>query len=124
MCVPSCEISVAELAAAIVRDPPRPIRDTKPDVPRALATIVERCMEKNPADRYASAAALRDALVAALVDPNEAPKTIVMTHAPAFSDQRPAVSKGARPARAQRLVIAAAVCVAVAMVGLAVLLTR
>lgn len=34
--------------------PPR-IQDLKPDVPEALARIVERCLEKDPANRYQSA---------------------------------------------------------------------
>ncbi|HEY8076597.1 MAG TPA: serine/threonine-protein kinase [Labilithrix sp.] len=123
--LPFGDVSVAELAAAIVRDPPRPIRDTKPDVPGALAAIVERCMQKNPRDRYANASALRDALVAALVDPNEAPKTILMTHPPATAFPRRATpSRHENPARSHRLAIAAAVCVAILIVGVAVIATR
>ena len=34
--------------------PPRPIRSINPSVPMALADAVERCLEKDPADRFAS----------------------------------------------------------------------
>jgi serine/threonine-protein kinase len=42
-------------AQRIRRDPPKPLRERAPDVPRALERIVMRCVEKLPADRFASA---------------------------------------------------------------------
>jgi eukaryotic-like serine/threonine-protein kinase len=39
-----------------------PLSDFNPTVPAEFSRIVERLMEKNPADRYKSAAAVRDAL--------------------------------------------------------------
>jgi serine/threonine protein kinase len=42
--------------------PPDPIHDYRPDVPDALAAIIEKMMMKNPADRYQSAAEVADAL--------------------------------------------------------------
>jgi hypothetical protein len=42
-------------AQRIRRDPPKPLRERAPDVPRALAQIVMRCVEKLPADRFSSA---------------------------------------------------------------------
>ncbi len=41
---------------------PAPLRSVRPDVPEALAQIVERCLAKQPQDRWQSAIELRDAL--------------------------------------------------------------
>ncbi|HEY7370300.1 MAG TPA: bifunctional serine/threonine-protein kinase/formylglycine-generating enzyme family protein, partial [Thermoanaerobaculia bacterium] len=41
---------------AILRDVPQPIRSLRPDVPEALARVLERCLEKKPENRYPSAA--------------------------------------------------------------------
>jgi serine/threonine-protein kinase len=51
-----------EIVAAVLRDDPPPLREARPDVPARLAAIVMRCLEKSPADRFASA----DELLAAL----------------------------------------------------------
>ena len=49
----------ALLRAADERREARPrLRDDFPEVPSALATVIERCLEPEPADRYASAAEL------------------------------------------------------------------
>jgi serine/threonine-protein kinase len=45
---------------------PEPIRELDPSLPAAVASIVERCMAKDPAQRYQSALELKDALEAAL----------------------------------------------------------
>jgi len=39
---------------AILNSPPRPILETKPDLPFALQNIVEKTLEKEPAERYQS----------------------------------------------------------------------
>lgn len=41
---------------------PVPVRQLRPDVPRDLETICLKCLEKDPARRYATAAGLRDDL--------------------------------------------------------------
>jgi TolB-like protein/Tfp pilus assembly protein PilF/predicted Ser/Thr protein kinase len=56
-----------ELFSSILRDPPAPLPAA---VPHALAPIIERCLEKDPARRYRSAADVRDALEA--IDPGAA----------------------------------------------------
>jgi serine/threonine-protein kinase len=44
------------LIQAILEQAPPPLHELRPDVPPALVRIVERCLAKNPADRYGSAA--------------------------------------------------------------------
>ncbi len=62
------------LASAILRDTPRPLVDRRKDLPEGLARIIERCLEKDAADRFASA---RDVLHAL---------SIVRTAPPASAD--------------------------------------
>ena len=47
-----------------VTERPRPIADLRPDVPRSLRETVERAMLKAPEDRWPTAAAMREALLA------------------------------------------------------------
>ena len=47
---------------ALVHDQPTPLQDARPDVPEALAQIVDRCLEKDRARRYPSAVELLDDL--------------------------------------------------------------
>src|SRR5262245_18880420 len=44
--------------AAIIADEPRPISEVNPKVPTMLRWIIERCLAKDPNDRYASSANL------------------------------------------------------------------
>ncbi|HEX5819355.1 MAG TPA: serine/threonine-protein kinase, partial [Gemmatimonadales bacterium] len=46
--------------------PAPPVREAAPDVPAALARVIDRCLAKTPAERYATGEALADALTAAL----------------------------------------------------------
>jgi eukaryotic-like serine/threonine-protein kinase len=48
----------AVLLHAIRHDEPAPLREARPDVPEALAEIVERCLRKAPDGRYAHAGEL------------------------------------------------------------------
>ena len=48
-----------------MRNDPTPLRDVAPDVPLELSTVVMRALEREPANRYASAEALRSDLAAA-----------------------------------------------------------
>ena len=53
--------TIPELFSAILRDPPAPLPAA---VPAGLATIVERCLQKEPAERYQRASEVRAALEA------------------------------------------------------------
>lgn len=50
------------LIRQIVHDPPAPIRTVAPDLPAGVVAIVERCLAKDPAGRYANAGEVGDAL--------------------------------------------------------------
>jgi len=68
---------------------PRPIRVWRPEVPAALAAIVQRMMAKNPAARFQTPAELIDALTAFLYsgDPDEPAR--VSGTVPAVAAERP-----------------------------------
>jgi eukaryotic-like serine/threonine-protein kinase len=46
--------STVETLSSIVRDDVAPIRDLEPSTPTPVAWIIERCLQKDPNDRYAS----------------------------------------------------------------------
>jgi serine/threonine protein kinase/tetratricopeptide (TPR) repeat protein len=46
--------TVVETLAAIMRDEPEPVQRLSPSIPPPLSWIIERCLAKDPADRYAS----------------------------------------------------------------------
>jgi predicted ATPase/serine/threonine protein kinase len=46
--------SKAETLAAILRDDPEPVASLIPQVPSPLCWVIERCLTKNPKERYAS----------------------------------------------------------------------
>ncbi len=52
----------AQLISSILRDPPEPVTDLRPDLPRHLGRIVRRCLEKDPERRYQSALDVRNEL--------------------------------------------------------------
>lgn len=55
--------SVAATLLMVTTDPPEPIPDLVRGVPKELVEIVERCLNKDPTERFESAAELCDALM-------------------------------------------------------------
>lgn len=56
--------SVAATYRAVLMDPISDVREKRPDVPEALAQIVERALRRDPAARFGSAREMADALAA------------------------------------------------------------
>jgi serine/threonine protein kinase len=54
--------TITDLAIKIVQDPFPPLESLRPDLPPDLATVVQRCLEKEPASRFADAGELASAL--------------------------------------------------------------
>jgi Tol biopolymer transport system component/predicted Ser/Thr protein kinase len=50
------------IISSIIKDTPRPITDSKPGLPADLSRIVRRCLAKDPARRYQTAADLKNEL--------------------------------------------------------------
>jgi serine/threonine-protein kinase len=51
-----------QLCGMILQDPPRPLRDLRPDLPDALQAVIFRCLEKSRERRFANVADLAAAL--------------------------------------------------------------
>lgn len=47
--------TVAEVMASLLRDPPTPLAAARSDAPESLVTTIERCLAKEPAERYQTA---------------------------------------------------------------------
>jgi len=93
---PFAEETAAETMTAILRDDPTPLARLDASLPPALVSVVERCLEKDPEERFHSAHDLALALEAALgrrVGP------VAMTPSPADRPPR----TGGRGRRAIRL---------------------
>ncbi len=60
--LPFVATSTPAMLLAHVGEAPAPIWSSRPDVPRVLVEILEKCLAKKPADRFGSAMTLRDAL--------------------------------------------------------------
>ena len=89
--------SEVSILSAILRDTPQPISELKPELPRELSRIVQRCLQKDPAARFADAGELAGVLAA-----------MVAAATPAAAPNRPAVRRRALAAVAAGVVLAAA----------------
>ncbi len=54
--------TVMETVVEVLERDPQPPRELRPEIPKALETICLKCLEKDPRDRYSSAAALASEL--------------------------------------------------------------
>ncbi len=54
--VPFDAETLAHLCAVVISDPPRPIRELRPEVPLGIEAIILRCLEKDPARRFQNVA--------------------------------------------------------------------
>lgn len=87
------------LVEVILTKDPHPIREIRPEVPAALAFVVDRCMKKKPDDRFASVTELRTALSLSLVAIDIPPDdgTVKMSNAPV----RPPPVRASKPPATQ-----------------------
>jgi len=53
--------SMLAILGQILTKPPRPVRERRPSVPDDLVLVIERCLQREPADRYASVEELAQA---------------------------------------------------------------
>src|SRR5262245_29677387 len=96
--------------AAIIADEPRPISEVNPKVPTMLRWIIERCLAKDPNDRYASTADLHKDLA-----------TLQGRYAEITSDDNRPVVVAPPSSRRRTLTIGAAIVAAVVIAALTVL---
>lgn len=54
--------SAVSVLSSILKDAPPGLAELRPDLPRSLAALVQRCLEKDPDRRFSSAAEVRDEL--------------------------------------------------------------
>jgi serine/threonine protein kinase len=81
--------SMPELCLKVTLEPPHPLRVRRPEIPPALEGVIMRCLEKDPARRYANAAEL--ALALAPFAPPEASGAVERAQLIATGVQPPAV---------------------------------
>ncbi|MGH2537267.1 MAG: protein kinase domain-containing protein [Candidatus Promineifilaceae bacterium] len=87
--------SLAEAAAAHARGVlPRPLREARPDLPPALASVVMKALAKDPAGRYASGQDMAEALrsAAKALDADQTQIDVLEPTAKTPAEERPAVA--------------------------------
>jgi serine/threonine protein kinase/tetratricopeptide (TPR) repeat protein len=76
------------LMSSILKDSPPPVTELRPELPGRLGNVVGRCLEKHPAERFSTARAVHEALVAIhsewdgskrapVMDPHETPTRVL-----------------------------------------------
>jgi tetratricopeptide (TPR) repeat protein len=102
--------------SSILKDTPRPVSELREDVPRPLARMIQRALEKRPEDRYQSASDLRRDLedLKRDLDTGE----LLMATTTGRRKLAAAAAAGQRRRWARPVALAAAALVAVAALGL------
>ncbi len=122
--VPFDGTSAIMIAARHLNEPPRPLREVRPDVPASLDAVTMKALEKDPADRYQTAEEFALALddlssqeTVPLAVPVAAADTVPMPE-PEPEPERPPASRGRMAAFAALLVVLAVAGFALARWGL------
>jgi serine/threonine protein kinase len=111
--------TVSAALASVVADAPASMRGLRPEVPRELEAVVLRCLDKSPAERFATVAELAAALAPFGTDDGRS--AVVRLVRDRSTDGRAAVGGAARRARWPWLVAAGIALLAVPAAALAVL---
>ncbi len=88
--------SNATVIHAIRHDPPRPLTALRPDTPAAVTAVIEQCIEKDPARRFASMTDLERALAAVSHHTDGAAAAIVTVQSDAYRAEPPSRIPGMR----------------------------
>ena len=94
------ETAAAVLVAHVTRPAP-PLRSIAPQVPAALAAVIDRCLAKEPASRFDSGEALSDALGKALEGLGATPADSSGAHRQVSEDQAAAIWRRAAQLQAE-----------------------
>jgi serine/threonine-protein kinase len=81
--------NLASLASKITSDPPRPLRDFHPTLSESLFDVVDRCLEKEPAERFESVVALARALADAAEIPQRGERISRVARAATVRGEQP-----------------------------------
>ena len=60
--VPFEATTMPELCAMVLTEAPAPLRDRRPETPPGLSAVIERCLQKDPAQRFGNVSDLANAL--------------------------------------------------------------
>ncbi|MBX3234453.1 MAG: serine/threonine protein kinase [Labilithrix sp.] len=85
--------NLAALAAKITGESARSLRDLHPTLPEPLYDVIDRCLEKDPADRFASVVELARALADAAEIPDRADRVSRIARAAAVRVEQPSSAR-------------------------------
>ncbi|UQA56279.1 serine/threonine-protein kinase [Polyangium aurulentum] len=95
-----------QLMAAVLGREPTPLRDKRPDAPASLAAVLDRCLRKEPAERFESIDALAAALRALPPGEREAPRPPMSSVPLPVKPEAPALSQDEQLARTSTQLVA------------------
>jgi serine/threonine-protein kinase len=93
---------VPALIGAILHKPHVPLRAVRPELPPGIEAVVDRCLEKDPARRYANIAELAQALVPFTAPRSRAVSLERIEHVLGVTDANPALARTAIHASVDR----------------------